>query len=167
MIQSILDNDLYKFTMQQAVHALYPHAEVKYEFINRGGTKFPDSFQDLLQHQVDKMAELKLHDDELQYLRETCYFLTPVYLDFLTHFRFSPKDVVIKQSDGNLNIHISGPWYKTILWEVPLLAMISELYFVMVTKNTLSREESRLQNVQKSELLKNGGVDFAEFGTIR
>lgn len=167
MIQRILDNDLYKFTMQQAVHALYPRAEVQYEFINRGETQFPKNFHIRLQHQVEKMADLKLHIDELRYLKETCYFLTPVYLDFLSHYRFSPENVVIKQTAGNLKIHISGPWYTTILWEVPLLAMISELYSAMVTTETVSREEARLLNLQKSEQLKNAGVDFAEFGTRR
>jgi nicotinate phosphoribosyltransferase len=167
MIDSILDNDLYKFTMQQAVHALYPRAEVQYEFINRGETEFPEDFHIRLQHQLEKMADLKLRSDELRYLKETCYFLTPVYLDFLSHYRFSPENVAIEQSGGDLKIHISGPWYTTILWEVPLLAIISELYFTMVIPKTLPREEGRILNVQKSEQLKNAAVDFSEFGTRR
>jgi nicotinate phosphoribosyltransferase len=167
MIQSILDNDLYKFTMQQAVHALYPRAEARYELINRGETLFPDDFSQHLQRQVDKMADLKLDTDELHYLKDTCYFLTPVYLDFLTHYRFAPENIEIKQFGGNLTIHISGPWYKTILWEVPLLAMVSELYFAMVTPQMMSREEGRLLNTRKSEQLKDANVDFAEFGTRR
>ncbi len=167
MIESILDNDLYKFTMQQAVHALYPRAEVQYEFFNRGQTKFPENFHMRLQDQVDRVAGLKLLPEELRYLKETCYFLTPVYLDFLSHYRFSPENVAIEQSGETLKISISGPWYRTILWEVPLLAIISELYFTMVTTKTLSREEGRLLNVQKSEQLRNSAVDFAEFGTRR
>lgn len=167
MIQSVLDNDLYKFTMQQAVHSLYPRAEARYEFINRGGTLFPADFSEQLQQQVDQMASLRLHPDELRYLQETCYFLTPVYLDFLTHYRFDPAHVVIRQSNGHLKLHISGPWYKTILWEVPLLAMISELYFSITGAKTLPREEARKRNVQKSEQLRDGDIDFAEFGTRR
>lgn len=167
MIHSVLDNDLYKFTMQQAVHSLYPRAEARYEFINRGGTPFPDNFSRLLQQQVDQMATLKLQPDELHFLQETCYFLTPVYLDFLSHYRFDPKNVVIEQTNGNLKLHISGPWYKTILWEVPLLSMISELYFSITGEETLSREEARDRNIQKSRRLKDAGIDFAEFGTRR
>lgn len=167
MIRSMLDNDLYKFTMQQAVHSLYPRVETKYEFINRGKTPFPEDFHIHLRHQIEKMADLKLQADEYNYLKETCYFLTPVYLDFLSHYRFSPEDVIIEQSGGDLKLEISGPWYTTILWEVPLMSMISELYFTMVPAKTLSREESRLLNVKKSEELKNAGVDFAEFGTRR
>lgn len=167
MIQSVLDNDLYKFTMQQAVHSLYPRAEARYELINRGGTPFPSDFSQLLQQQIDQMSTIKLQPDELIYLQETCYFLTPVYLDFLSHYRFDPKHIVIEQTGENLQLHISGPWYKTILWEVPLLSMISELYFSTTGAQILSREAAKDLNVQKSEKLRDAGIDFAEFGTRR
>jgi nicotinate phosphoribosyltransferase len=167
MIRSILDNDLYKFTMQQAVHALYPRAEAKYVFINRGQTCFPDGFSELLQNEVEKMAELALAIDELSFLQDTCYFLTPVYLDFLTHYRYSPKEVSITQVGGKLEVTISGPWYRTILWEVPLLALISELYFSSTAPATISREEAKERNVLKARQLRDGKVNFAEFGTRR
>ncbi len=167
MIQSILDNDLYKFTMQQAVHALYPRAEVRYEFINRNDTSFPEDFSLHLQHHVEKMADLRLSQNEFNYLESTCYFLTPVYLDFLSHYRFSPDNVHIDQIAGNLHVSIHGPWYQTILWEVPLLALISELFYEIVPQEKLSREECRLQNLEKGENLKEAAVDFAEFGTRR
>ncbi len=167
MIQSFLDNDLYKFTMQQAVHSLYPRAEARYEFINRGKTPFPENFAEELLKKIDHMATLRIQPDELNYLQETCYFLTPVYLDFLTHFRFDPKNVAIEQNNGNIKLKICGPWYKTILWEVPLLSLISELYYSMTGVKTLSRKEAKSRNVKKSEELKNAGVIFAEFGTRR
>lgn len=167
MISSILDNDLYKFTMQQAVHSLYPRAEVKYGFINRGDTRFPDDFSKHLKAEVLKMADLKLLDDELNYLHKTCYFLTPVYLEFLQHFRYSPEHVSIEQSDGKLFIDIKGPWYQTILWEIPLLAMISELYFSLCGHDTISADERRILNIKKGEQLRDSGVDFADFGTRR
>lgn len=167
MISSILDNDLYKFSMQQAVHSLYPRAEVKYKFINRGDTIFPAGFAKKLQAEVDKMADLQLQDDELEYLHKTCYFLTPVYLEFLQHFRYSPENVSIAQSGGKLSVDIKGPWYQTILWEIPLLAMISELYFSLSDYPTISDEKRRLLNIEKAEQLRNNGVDFADFGTRR
>ena len=167
MISSILDNDLYKFTMQQAVHALYPRAEVKYKFFNRGDTLFPDDFAKHLKAEVLKMADLRLRDDELEYLQKTCYFLTPVYLEFLQHFRYSPEHVLIEQVGGKLSVDIVGPWYQTILWEIPLLAMISELYFTLCGHDTIPVEERRRVNIGKGENLRNGGVDFADFGTRR
>lgn len=167
MIRSILDNDLYKFTMQQAVHALYPRAEVRYVFINRGGTSLPEELAKHLRAEIEKMAELRLTNDEFTFLQETCYFLTPVYLDFLHHYRFSPEAVSINQSGGQLEVSISGPWYQTILWEVPLLALISELYFTLTDPETITREVARQRNVQKGEQLRDAEADFAEFGTRR
>ncbi|KKN22999.1 hypothetical protein LCGC14_0909170 [marine sediment metagenome] len=60
MIQSILDTDLYKLTMQQAVHQLYPRAEARYRFINRGGTQFPLGFTELLEEAIEAMKDLQL-----------------------------------------------------------------------------------------------------------
>lgn len=167
MIESILDNDLYKFTMQQAVHALYPRAEAQYAFINRGKTGFPANFQGELQKRIDAMAELRITQDELDYLSETCYFLTPVYLDFLKHFRFTPDSVKVNQSGGKLSLTLGGPWYRIILWEVPLLAMVSELYYSLMKLPTITRTEAKKHNQEKGKYLRDGGVDFAEFGTRR
>lgn len=88
MIQSILDNDLYKFTMQQAVHMLYPRAQVEYEFTNRGNTPFPDGFASRLKTKIEEMASLSLSKEQKTYLEDTCYFLTPVYLDFLETYSY-------------------------------------------------------------------------------
>ena len=57
MIETILDNDLYKFTMQQAVYRLYPKARVRYKLTNRGGTPFPTGFAGLIKDRVAKMAD--------------------------------------------------------------------------------------------------------------
>ncbi len=167
MIESMLDNDLYKLTMQQAVHCLYPRAEARYVFINRRHTTFPDGFVERLQTAIGRMADLSLSEEELAYLEQTCYFLTPVYLDFLKHYRFSPGDVAVRSVKGQLALTVEGPWYRTILWEVPLMAMISELYFAMTAPQIRSRDEQRRINVAKSRQLKESGVIFADFGTRR
>lgn len=167
MIQSILDNDLYKFSMQQAVHMLYPRAEVVYTFFNRGNTPFPEPFAKTIQTQVHQMADLTLSCDQRTFLEKKCYFLTPVYLDFLASYRFDPSEVTIVQENGHLNITIAGPWYRTILWEVPLLAIISETYFKLTGQQALSRNERRRINIEKAERLSAAGVKFADFGTRR
>ena len=167
MIQSILDNDLYKFTMQQAVHMLYPRVDVEYVFINRSNTPFPRGFAEKLQDHVNHMATFTLTPDEKAYLADTCYFMTPVYLDFLEHYTFDPGEVHIDQVDGRLNITIKGPWYRTILWEVPLMAIISELYFVMTHAETVSHKKQRAINLNKARVLSDNGIKFADFGTRR
>ena len=167
MNNGILDNDLYKFTMQQAVHALYPWAEAEYVFINRGGTKFKAGFAAELQQAVNMLAFDRLFPSELAYLAEACPFLTPVYLDFLKSYRFNPLECYITQQDGDLSVFIHGPWYRTILWEVPLMAMISELYFKLSEDAPDPRDVRRATNVIKAEQFKEHGVKFADFGTRR
>jgi nicotinate phosphoribosyltransferase len=167
MIESILDNDLYKLTMQQAVHALYPRAEVEYVFINRGKNAFPEALAEQLTSEIQKMADLCLTAEELAYLEETCYFLTPVYLDFLEHYRFDPREVTVRLKNGELEMTIQGPWFRTILWEVPLMALVSELCFSITGAETLSADERGERNAAKAERLKAGDVQFADFGTRR
>ena len=129
-LAGLLDQDLYKFTMGCAVAKLYPRLIVKYRFFNRGNTSFPPGFADNLQALVNDMPEMLLTQDEYMYLSTKCgTFLDPVYLDFLKGYRFDPSEVSIRQIDDELLIDIEGPWYRTIYWEVPLMALISELYF--------------------------------------
>ena len=167
MIQSILDNDLYKFTMQQAVHMLYPRVDVEYIFINRSNTPFPDGFAEKLQIEVNRMATFKLTPEEKKYLSDTCYFMTPVYLDFLEHYTFDPEEVHIEQQGGELKTTIKGPWYRTILWEVPLMAVISELYFILTNAEPLSHSKQTDINLNKTKVLSQNGIKFADFGTRR
>lgn len=167
MIQSILDNDLYKFTMQQAVHMLYPRAEAEYVFIDRGNTRFPDGFADRLKKEVSKMADFRLSKDERRYLKEVCYFLTPVYLEFLASYIYNPEEVIINQDKEKLSVTVKGPWYRTILWEVPLMASISELYFEMTQAGTVDRDARISNNRKKGQVLSSNKVTFADFGTRR
>ncbi len=172
MIESMLDNDLYKFTMQQAVHSLYPWAEAKYVFINRGGTQFPEgfdnglSFRERLQVQIAKLAELCLSEEEHAFLKRACPFLSPVYLDHLRTYRYNPDEVTVDQQGVDLSITIEGPWYRTILWEVPLMAIISELY-AKVQMPPWDHSLRYTTNTAKAALLRNNGVAFADFGTRR
>ena len=129
IINSILDNDLYKCTMQMAIIKKFPFAKVQYGFINRGGTKFPDGFAEELRKQVKLMENLKLTKSEKTFLGEKCYYLDPTYIDFLAGYQYDSSEVGIIQKGGDLEISITGYWYRTVPWEVPLMSIISELYF--------------------------------------
>jgi len=132
MIHSILDTDLYKLSMAAAVAHHCPRVEAEYEFINRDKTPFPPGFGEALRKAVDALQELGLTGEEEKFLRERCYYLSPNYIDMFRGYRFDPKQVDIRQVGGELFVSIRGPWYLTIFYEVPLLAMISELYFKMM-----------------------------------
>lgn len=167
MIQNILDNDLYKFSMQQAVHALYPRAHVEYAFFNRGSTRFPEGFAALVQKQIDRMADFALSEAQKNFLRRKCYFLTPVYLDFLSTYRFDPDEVSLFQEGSLFDLRVKGPWYRTILWEVPLMAIISETYFKVKKQKGLPDEDRIRINIEKAKKLSVANVKYADFGTRR
>ena len=167
-IKSILDSDLYKFTMQNAVMKLFPNIRVKYKFYNRGKTKFPPGFAEELKKLVKQMESLALTGDEKLFLsNKTGHYLDAVYLNFLEGYRFNSKEVKITQEGEDLDIEIHGYMFRTILWEVFLMALICELYFYM-TGEEIEPEEIRDEKVKEKALfLKSNKAYFAEFGARR
>lgn len=164
---SILDNDFYKFTMQYAAVKLYPETQAKYEFINRGKHEFPSGFAEALRKRIEEMASLKLTKEEKEYLRITCPYLNSAYLDFLQGYRYDPSEVKICQNGNDISVEIQGYWYRTILWEVPILALISELYYEL-THQQRDSDEKVIETVRKkAESYLDLGVKVAEFGTRR
>ncbi|WP_432710411.1 nicotinate phosphoribosyltransferase [Pedobacter sp.] len=166
-LTSILDNDFYKFTMQQGVIKLFPGAKARYAFINRGKHTFPHDFDKALRASVNDMASLRLTVKEKQFLQENCPYLDPVYLDFLEGYHFNPEEVNIEQHGDQLEVHIEGLWYRTILWEVPLMSMISELYYKLNHAVRISDEEVIAITRGKIESFVRLGVTVADFGTRR
>lgn len=164
---SILDTDLYKFTMQNAICQLYPKIISRYGWINRDLRNFPDGFAKRLIEVVDSFRGISLQKNEKDFLKERCYYLPPVYLDFLLGYRYDPKEVHIEQQGTKLFLYIEGQGYRTVLWEVPLMATISELYFEMTGQKSYDDEKTHLINKDKAEQLANIDVFYSEFGTRR
>ncbi len=167
MLHSILDNDFYKFTMQNAVIQLFPDSVVKYKLINRGQHSFPEGFAEALKKQVQQMSQLYLTKEEKQFLKNTCPYISLPYLDFLEGFRYDPTEVKIAQTGNDLEVSVEGLWYRTILWEVPLLALISELYYKMKALKRDTDETVMQKTIEKVSKLNELGVNYAEFGTRR
>lgn len=166
-VRSILDNDLYKFTMQNFAMKLFPGEIVRYTFINRDRRQFPKGFAGRLRAIVHAMADLAFSAREHVFVRQTCRYFDPSYLAFLKAYRFNPDEVFIAQVGGNLQINIEGPWYRAILWEVPLLATISALYFQMTKAVIPSRRVLAPINRGKAETFAGHNIRFADFGTRR
>lgn len=169
MLTSLLDNDFYKITMQNAVIKRFPYAHARYAFINRGEHAFPEGFGEALRGEVDRMATLRLSDEEKRYLQTTCPYLDPTYLDFLAGFRYDPSEVTIEQQGSELSVVMEGPWYRTILWEVPLMALISELWYQLRGVGVSEDDEALIERRtrEKIELYRQHGLKIAEFGTRR
>jgi len=166
-IQSILDNDFYKFTMQNAVVNLFPKARAKYAFINRGQHEFPEGFGQALTAEISKLAELKLTRKEKEFLTRNCPYLAPTYLDFLQGFRYDPDEVTVTQTGSEISVTIEGYWYRTILWEVPVMFLICELYYILTNQKRVADEEVAQNAKNKIEKYTQLGVTIAEFGTRR
>jgi len=164
---SILDNDFYKFTMQQGVVKLFPWAKARYKFINRGQHSFPQGFDRALREAVNRMAELKLTKEEKHFLQVNCPYLDPVYLDFLEGYTYNPKEITITQQGDQLEVHIEGLWYRTILWEVPIMSLISELFYVLKGLGRITDQEVIDKTRMKIENYHSLGITVAEFGTRR
>lgn len=168
MIQSILDNDLYKFSMQQAVLECFPSAIAEYEFTDRSGnSKYNQAFVDAFTKNLKDMQTLSLLEEEGVWLMKKCPWMKPWYLNYLSTYRFNPSEVKFGlQGDSKFRLSIKGPWHQTILWEVPLLALISETYFSVVDKDWITTDQqSRLE--QKYKLLAGAEAKHMEFGTRR
>jgi len=164
IIKDLTDNDLYKFTTQNAIHKLYPDAIVKYGYINRGNTKFPDGFDFELRKEINDMAFLALSEESEKYIRQRCYYFKPDYLEFLKEYRFDPSEVTISLAEGNLKVDIEGYWYRTVLWEVPILAIISELYNQMNNNRPVNTEKNAKEKAIK---LKELQAEYSDFGSRR
>lgn len=153
--------------MQQAVVKIFPRAKVRYAFINRGKTEFPEGFGEALRKEVKKMEKLALTIQEKNFLNERCKFLDPTYLDLLHGYRYDASEVGIIQKGGDLQISIEGYWHRTILWEVPLMALISELYFKMSGEKKWDAATRSKNNSDKMLLFRMNGLHYGDLGTRR
>jgi nicotinate phosphoribosyltransferase len=124
IIQSLLDTDLYKFTMMQVVLHHFPGAQVEYRFKCRTEGVDLRPHMDEIRAEIGALLSLRFRDDELAYLR-SFRFMKSDFVDFLGLFQFNQKYLRIEGSD----ITIRGPWLHTIFYEIPVLAIISEVYF--------------------------------------
>ncbi|KAJ3876821.1 nicotinate phosphoribosyltransferase [Lentinula edodes] len=171
--QSILDTDLYKFTMQNAVLENFPDVQAIYRFTNRNKdtTLFTRECFERLQTAVSHFDQVKLTPAERVWLAKTCPYFPPQYLDYLENYRFKPEQVHIEfvpvnGDKGHIEMTAEGPWVETILWEVPLMACLSETYFTTVD-NDWSYDGQEDLAYQKGKALLEAGCIFSEFGTRR
>ncbi len=169
IINHFTDDDLYKFTMCCAVIDNYPRAWVKYEFNDRDNTVYPKGFADLVMEQVGYLEKLTITDEEIAFMRRKCYYLPDWFYIYLRGFRFSRKWVHARQDeDGHLHIEFEGVWAEAILLEVKMLAIVSELYYIV------RGEEDRFdydayypKSYHKAERLLAAGCTYSDFGTRR
>ena len=129
IITSLLDTDLYKFTMMQVVLHQFPSAQVEYKFKCRNAGINLAQHADEIRAEIKALCSLTFSEDELDFLRGM-RFIKSDFVDFLGLFKLNEKCIaVIAQPGGELEIVVKGPWLHTILFEIPVLAIVNEVYF--------------------------------------
>lgn len=172
IVTSLLDTDLYKFSMMQVVLHHYPAAQVEYKFKCRNpGVNLVPYIQEI-RDELKGLCSLRFTPEELDYLR-SWRFIKSDFVDFLGLFQLNDKYVEIypaQDGPGEIEIRIRGPWLHTILFEVPLLAIINEVYF-RNTQPGLELGEARRRLREKISLLRDTegyeGCRIADYGTRR
>lgn len=172
IITSAMDTDAYKLHMQQVVFEKYPSVIVKYKFQCRSDENLA-VYAGEIREAIYALEGLAFTDDQLVYLSKIP-FLKTVFIDFLRQYRFDPKRYLsIRVESGELVIESDGPWLYTILFEIPVLAIVSE---VRNRRRYGDVNEDLFQGVLyqkvdhlKKELARRGieSFRFADFGTRR
>lgn len=169
IINHFTDNDLYTFSCQYYIMQKYPRAEVEYTFFDRNATVYPKGFAELLQEQVDYMPDLVITDEEIEFMTNRCVWLPLWYFTFLRGYRFNPAEVTISQDEeGHLSISIKGKWFSTIMWEMPLLSCISEIYHRLNgDQEHYDIEAERQKVINKTHRILEAGLVLGDMGTRR
>ena len=177
IIRSLLDTDLYKFTMMQVVLHRFPGAQDEYRFKCRNPGIDLVPYVDQIREEIAKLCTLRFQEDELDYLRQM-RFIKSDFVDFLSLFQMNQKYISVKPADpsdgksapGEIDIIIRGPWLYTILFEIPVLAIVNELYF----RNTVAlpdydegrrRLDAKIRSITEDPQL--AGIRIADYGSRR
>lgn len=178
VITSLLDTDLYKYTMMQCVLHHFPAAMVEYKFKCRSDADL-SPYVDEIRREIKSLCQLQLTDVELGFLSGLDYIKSD-FIEFLRIFKLNSNFIDISLDDDNqLDITIKGPWLHTILFEVPVLAIINEIYFrdnckdlvqvqkkgrdLLAEKISLVKQHTKEHEVNKRK----PGFKFSDFGTRR
>lgn len=167
MTTSILDNDLYKFTTSYAYMKMFPQATGTFKFYDRNHTKYTKEEVAKIIQRVWHLQNLALTDEEANFMKNACYFIPTYYFDWLKSFRFNPKqlNITYNEETKELGIEATGLLYEVTLWEVPILAIISEVQ--TLEQGPIDTLYTIRKTVEKATIAERNNLKFSEFGTRR
>jgi nicotinate phosphoribosyltransferase len=171
IIESLLDTDLYKFTMMQVVLHHFPAAQVEYRFKCRTPGVDLTPYLGEIERELGGLCDLRFSGRELDYLRRW-RFLKSDFVDLLGLFQLDERFVTVQRSPSarnEIDIAIKGPWLHTILFEVPLLAIVSEIYFSKTQpRPDLAEGRKRLRTkIEQINAVPDPEFRIADYGTRR
>jgi nicotinate phosphoribosyltransferase len=174
IVKSLLETDLYKFTMWQALLHRHPAAQAEYAFVCRNQPAWPLALlKDEVEREIDHLCTLRFAEDELDYLRGLRYIKSD-FVDFLALFHFQRKFITVETEGDRLLIHARGPQVHVMGFEIYVLAIVSELYGRRFDQQA-ALQEGRRRLSTKLELLqglarepaKRHPFEFFDFGVRR
>lgn len=172
VIKSLLETDLYKFTMWQTMLHRIRNTQAVYDFVCRNTPAYPlAELVDDVNRELDHLCELKFAEDELAYLGGL-RFIKSDFIDYLAIFRFQRKFIRAWVEGDKLRIQAAGPQVHVMGFEIYVLAIVNELYFRRFASEAVL-EEGRKRLAAKIALLKNytddsgSTFEFSDFGIRR
>lgn len=181
-VVSLLDTDLYKFTMNQVMFHKHTNLNGTYIFKCRNeGVEFTQEMIDEINAQIDYLCTLKFTDEELDYLG-SLRFIKSDYVEFLRLWRplrryvhcFKSDEYYLKEDDENISsggmvLYVDGPMFSVMQFEIYLLEIVNEVYFKMKNDYEALKESGRERLMWKSQQFRMEEYDFnfAEFGARR
>ena len=172
IIQSLLDTDLYKFSMMQVVLHQFPAAQVEYRYKCRTPGINLRPYLDEIRAEIHALCQLRFTEEELGYLG-SLRFIKSDFIDFLRLFHLPERCIEVGEGElpGEISIVVTGPWLHTILFEIPVLAIVNEVYFRNVNPSP-DWDEGRRRLREKMKMVEDeqpslGRFRVAEYGTRR
>lgn len=167
VVKSILDTDLYKFTTSYAYMKLFPYSIGTFEFFDRDSTGYSDEFLENLRIELCNLGSLKLTKDEQEFMTNNCRFIPPMYWEWLSGTRLDAGKVrVWLDEEKHLHITVTDYLYRVTLYEVPILAIVSQLRNHMLN-HCIDMQLVIGKLAPKISLSNKSGIPFSEFGTRR
>jgi nicotinate phosphoribosyltransferase len=174
IVRSLLETDLYKFTMWQALLHGHPNSHTEYEFVCRNTPVFPlAELKEAVERELDHLCTLAFTEDELDFLRALRYMKSD-FVDFLTVFRFQRKFIEVSTDGDRLVIHAAGPQVHVMAFEIFVLYIVNELYFRRFERDgaleegrqRLAAKIAQLDDFSRQPALRHP-FEFSDFGLRR
>lgn len=172
VIRSMIENDLYKFSMSHYYQVNYPNAWGTFAFHDRNNTEYTEEFVDLLKKEFKELDKLFLQQAEFKWCVENIPYIPQYYWEWLQGFRYNSYDINVWLDDEkHLHIEISDLMYRVTFYEIPILAIVSELYHKYVGDGYQLPDEvfEAMLNglIIKANIAQKHNLFFADFGLRR
>lgn len=171
IITSLLETDMYKFSMGQAIYHQFSDYKTTWSFKCRNkDVKFTKEMVDEIKAQIQAYCKLRFTEDELQYI-DNIKWIKGSYVDFLRLWQPRYEDFAITTNgECGLSIETAGTWLNTSMYEIPTLAIVNEVYFRMaynydeLLKSFKERLDVKFENLKSNHWY---AGTFSEFGLRR